>query len=81
MREGLTINGKNLSDHLEAKNQPKAIESIESLAKQKDIARTLEEKDVLKVHELIFSGLYNILQNLLALVCSHISLFLLYDLG
>ncbi len=57
IREGITINGKSLSDHLEAKNHPKAIEYIESLAKQKDIARTLEEKDVLKVHELIFSGI------------------------
>lgn len=57
IREGITINGKSLSDHLEAKNHPKAIEYIESLAKQKDIARTLTEKDVLKVHELIFSGI------------------------
>jgi excisionase family DNA binding protein len=57
IREGITINGKSLSDHLEAKNHPKAIEYIESLAKQKDIAGTLAEKDVLKVHELVFSGI------------------------
>jgi excisionase family DNA binding protein len=57
IREGITINGKSLSDHLEAKNHPKAIEYIESLAKQKDIARTLQEKDILKIHELIFSGI------------------------
>lgn len=42
---------------MEAKNHPKAIKYIENLAKQKDIARTLQEKDVLKVHELIFSGI------------------------
>jgi len=57
IRKGITINGKSLSDHLEAKNHPKAIEYIENLAKQKDIAGTLEEKDVLKVHELVFSGI------------------------
>jgi len=57
IREGITINGKSLSDHLEAKNHPKAIEYIENLAKQKDIAETLAEKDVLKVHELVFSGI------------------------
>jgi excisionase family DNA binding protein len=57
IREGITINGKSLSDHLEAKNHPKAIEYIERLAKQKDIARTLQEKDILKIHELIFSGI------------------------
>jgi excisionase family DNA binding protein len=56
IREGVTINGKSLSDHLEAKNHPKAIEYIEQLAKQKDIARILQEKDILKIHELIFSG-------------------------
>ena len=57
IREGITINGKSLSDHLEAKNHPKAIEYIEQLAKQKDIARTLGEKEILKIHELIFSGI------------------------
>ena len=57
IREGITINGKSLSDHLEAKNHPKAIEYIENLAMQKDIDRTLAEKDVLKIHELIFSGI------------------------
>jgi excisionase family DNA binding protein len=57
IREGVTINGKSLNDHLEAKNHPKAIEYIESLAKQKDIVRILQEKDVLKIHELIFSGI------------------------
>ena len=57
IREGITISGKSLSDHLEAKNHPKAIEYIEQLAKQKGIARTLGEKDILKIHELIFSGI------------------------
>lgn len=57
IREGVTINGKSLSDHLEAKNHPKAIEYIESLAKQKDIARVLQEKEIRKIHELIFSGI------------------------
>jgi Fic family protein len=57
IREGITISGKSLSDHLEAKNHPKAIEYIEQLAKQKDITRTLGKKDILKIHELIFSGI------------------------
>jgi Fic family protein len=57
IREGVTINVKRLSYHLEAKKQPKAIEYMEILAKQKCITRILQEKDVLKIHELIFLGI------------------------
>ena len=51
IREGVTIGGKSLRDHLEAQNHPKAIYYIESL---KD--RDLSENDILEVHKIIFSG-------------------------
>lgn len=56
IQEGITVNGKSLSEHLEAKNHPKAIEYIEGLAKQNDVASVLEEEDILKIHKLIFDG-------------------------
>lgn len=52
IREGITIGKKSLQDHLEARNHPKAIYYIESL---KD--RNLTEKDILKGHEILFSGI------------------------
>lgn len=52
IREGVTIGGKSLTEHLEAKNHPKAIEYVESLTN-----RSLEESSILKVHEMIFSGI------------------------
>jgi len=52
IREGLTIGGKSLIEHLEAKNHPKAIEYVEGLTN-----RSLEESNILKVHEMIFSGI------------------------
>jgi len=51
IREGITIGGRSLHDHLEAKNHPKAIHYIEGL---KD--RDLTEQDILKTHEILFSG-------------------------
>ena len=52
IREGITIGGKSLRDHLEAKNHPRAIKYIETL---KD--RAPKESDILRVHEIIFSGI------------------------
>ena len=52
IREGITIGGKSLRDHLEAKNHPRAIEYIETL---KD--RAPKESDILRVHEIIFLGI------------------------
>ena len=52
IREGITIGGKSLREHLEARNHPKAIEYVESLTN-----RSLEESNILKVHEMIFSGI------------------------
>ena len=57
IRQDLTVGGKSLSEHLEAKNHPKAIEYIESLAKQASIHKFLQESAVLKIHGLLFSGI------------------------
>ncbi len=57
IRQGLSFGGKTLSEHLEAKNHPRAIEFIENLAKQGPTEKILTETDILKVHELIFSGI------------------------
>jgi len=51
IREGITVSGKSLNEHLEAINHPKAIAYIENLADQ-----DLAEDDILKIHEMIFSG-------------------------
>lgn len=51
IREGLTIRGKSLSEHLEAKNHPKAIAYIETL-----IHKPLNEQNILTLHSIIFSG-------------------------
>jgi excisionase family DNA binding protein len=56
IQEGITVNGKSLGEHLEAKNHPKAIKYIEGLAKQNDAASVLREEDILKIHKLIFEG-------------------------
>jgi len=51
IREGVTIGGKSVRDHLEARNHPRAISYVESL---KD--RDLTERDILELHGIIFSG-------------------------
>ena len=56
IRQGLTVGGKSLSEHLEARNHPKAIEYIENLATQGHAEKILKEADIQKIHELIFSG-------------------------
>ena len=52
IREGITIGGKSLRDHLEARNHPRAIEYIEKI---KD--KPLTDDDILKIHEIIFAGI------------------------
>jgi excisionase family DNA binding protein len=51
IREGITIHGKSLSEHLEAKNHPKAIAYIENMANS-----PIEETNILELHNLLFSG-------------------------
>jgi len=52
IREGVTIGGKSVRDHLEARNHPRAISYVESL---KD--RDLMEIAVLELHGIIFLGI------------------------
>jgi len=52
IEEGITVNGKSLREHFEAKNHPKAIAFVESLSE-----KGIEEKDILKVHKLLFEGI------------------------
>ncbi len=51
IREGITINGKSLSEHLEAKNHPAAITYIENL-----VNSPIEEQNILELHRILFSG-------------------------
>ena len=48
---------KALMTHLEAKNHPKAIEYIETIAKRESVEKTMTEEEILKVHDTIFSGI------------------------
>jgi len=51
IREGITIRGKSLSEHLEAKNHPAAITYIENMVKD-----NITEENVLELHRILFSG-------------------------
>ncbi len=51
IREGITIGGKSLSEHLEAKNHPAAINYIENL-----VNKQLKEANILELHGILFSG-------------------------
>lgn len=57
LREGITIKGKSLREHFEAKNHENAIFFLEKITSKK---YTINEKDVLKIHEYI---LENIMQD------------------
>ena len=52
IREGVTIGGKSVRNHLEARNHPRAISYVESL-KDRDLA----ENDALELHGMIFLGI------------------------
>lgn len=52
IEEGFTIKGKSLREHFEAVNHQEAIEFVESLISAQYI---LNEKDILKVHELVLN--------------------------
>jgi len=51
IREGITIRGKSLSEHLEAKNHPAAIAYIENM-----VNNPIAEENVLELHRILFSG-------------------------
>ena len=52
IREGLTVRGKSLIEHLEAKNHPQAIAYIENI-----VNKQLEEPNIREIHNILFSGL------------------------
>lgn len=52
LEEGITIGGKSLREHLEARNHPKAIEYVERIAN-----RSLKEQDILALHQIIMKGI------------------------
>ncbi len=51
IQEGLTVSGKSLSEHLEAKNHPKAIAYIENMIDNK-----IKEQNMLELHNILFTG-------------------------
>lgn len=49
LREGITVGGKSLREHLEVTNHKAAIDFVYTLLKKK----TIEEKDILEIHALV----------------------------
>jgi Fic family protein len=54
IQDGITVRGKSLMEHLEAKNHPGAIDYVEKLARRETL---IEQDDILKVHELLMRGI------------------------
>jgi Fic family protein len=54
IQEGITVRGKSLREHLEARNHPEAIEYIEKLAQRES---AIKQDDILKVHKLLMRGI------------------------
>ena len=54
IQEGITIHGKSLREHLEARNHPEAIAYIEKLAQKGSV---IEQDDILKVHKFLIRGI------------------------
>jgi Fic family protein len=54
LREGITVSGKSLREHLEAVNHREAIQFLESLVKRKE---SLNESALLKLHSIILKGI------------------------
>ena len=54
IQEGLTIGGKTITEVLEAKNHPKALNFIENLVSKKD---DINENNVLSLHKLVMSNI------------------------
>lgn len=54
IQEGITVRGKSLREHLEARNHPDAIDYVEKLARKKT---AIGQDDVLRVHELLLRGI------------------------
>ena len=54
IQEGVTVHGKSLREHLEARNHPEAVSYIEKLAEKES---TIEQDDILKIHKLLMHGI------------------------
>jgi Fic family protein len=54
IQEGITVRGKSLREHLEARNHPDAIDYVEKLAQKE---ATINQEDILKVHALLMRGI------------------------
>jgi Fic family protein len=54
IQEGITVHGKSLREHLEARNHPDAISYIEKLAQEKT---TITQDHILEVHALLMRGI------------------------
>ena len=54
LEHGITIKGRNLREHFEAKNHEKAINLVESLAKPR---YKLSEEDIFGIHELVLENI------------------------
>ncbi len=55
VEKGLTIGGKSITEHLEATNTAAALDFVKDQIKRKP--SELKEKDLLKIHEIILSGI------------------------
>jgi len=54
IQEGITVGGKSLREHLEARNHPDAIDYVEKLAQKQT---PIEQNDILKIHALLMRGI------------------------
>jgi Fic family protein len=54
IQEGITVGGKSLREHLEARNHPDAIDYVEKLAQKEN---TIKQEEILKVHALLMRGI------------------------
>lgn len=57
IEKDLTVQGKKIVEHLEAKNHAKAVEMVRDLAHQKPKREDIEENDILRLHALILVGI------------------------
>jgi len=54
IQEGITVGGKSLREHLEARNHPDAIDYVEKLAQKQT---PIEQDDILKINALLMRGI------------------------
>ena len=58
IEKGLTVGGKTLKEHLEATNHARALDFIHDLIPKKP--RQLSESDILRIHEIVLTGIDDI---------------------